>query len=169
MREKAHLYMRRLYRAVELANAIFYDSKRWHFWHVLIYDDHLLSGGVGQHFWGPCAMPYEIEELAMFWKSLDELDSAGDSKLIAQIIDALASSALLDPRRARANSDGIRVLKAPSMTLGEVVTPALRLAYHLEEQRQPSGADGVVTLLHVQLYDEAEELLAGLAPTGPEH
>lgn len=106
-------------------------------------------------------MPYEIEELALFWESLDALDPLGDPEVIARIVETLASWAVRDPRRAPAASDGIRVLKVPSATFDGVRVPALRLAYYLDEQGRLGGDSGVVMLLHVERYDEEQESSAG--------
>lgn len=110
-------------------------------------------------------MFYEFEERALFWASLEAL---GDDPRIAWAVNILTSWAVQDPLRAAANEDGVRVLKLPSVEREGAMTPPLRLAFYLDAHSRPSGAAGMVVLLHVETYDEQQELLDGgsLPPGG---
>ena len=103
---------------------------------------------------------YDEEDQPLFWESVDALDALGDHDRIAWGIGVLRDWAQRDPKSAVPNDKGIRVLKLPSTYILGGMSRPLRLAFYLDEQPR-LGFDGVVVFLHVETYDEAEELMAG--------
>ncbi len=108
----------------------------------------------------------ELEQHAVFWESLEELESQGDPELIGEVIAVLAKRILEDPYRVAPNLKGIRVAKSPSAEVNGRFSPALRLAYQLTLMQTPNGGDGIITLLHVRAFDEQQEFLETLPPAG---
>lgn len=110
-------------------------------------------------------MFYDQEEQAEFWAALDQLDALGMPERVGAAVNILTSWALRDPTSAPQTAQGIRVLKLPSTYLLGGMTPPLRLAFWLDPAPRPSGAAGVVLLMDVSVYDEAQELMdGGFAP-----
>lgn len=106
-------------------------------------------------------MFYELEERELFSPSLERLEPFGDPDRMAKAVAMLIGWILEHPKSAVANKHGIRVAKLPSMQIDGGMTRPIRIAYHLFEGKRPSGADGVVTLFHVEIYDEAQEIFDG--------
>lgn len=102
---------------------------------------------------------YDLEEVPRFWKALAALDALGDPEGVADAIDNLVTWILQDPKRATENEDGIRVLKVSRVNLKGGTTASLRLAFTFVEGLRPNGTLGVVVLLDVESYDEAQERL----------
>jgi len=96
---------------------------------------------------------YRYEEMQEFWVSLDKLDQMPET---AQIIDRLVERAVLNPRAAKPDEHGVRVIRSRSVTYGGRNYPALKLAYVLDSPLKPiSGVHEEVVVLAMVKPDDS--------------